>query len=124
MNPSTTTLAEPQRPATVPRRADRHGVTVVIEVHGELDLLTAPRLRALLMTVLASRPALLVIDLLAAESVGVSGLAVLAEARQVAGERTRLRVIAAEPVARLLRLTGMDNLDERSDGRVVIGSDR
>src|ERR1700716_1449899 len=104
MSLSTTMLTEPEPPTAVPR----HGVTVVIEVHGELDLLTAPRLRDMVMMVLERQPPLLVIDLLAVTFLGVSGLAALIEARQGAGERTRLRVVAAGPATRLLRLTGMD----------------
>jgi anti-sigma B factor antagonist len=104
MSPSTTMLTEPESPTAVPW----HGATVVIEVDGELDLLTAPRLRDLVAMVLERQPPVLVIDLLAVTFLGVSGLATLIDARQWAGERTRLRVVVAGPTTRLLRLTGMD----------------
>jgi anti-sigma B factor antagonist len=104
MSTSTTMLTGPEPPATV----RRCGATVVIEVHGELDLLTAPRLLDTVTMVLERQPPVVVIDLLAVTFLGVSGLAALIDARQWAGQRTRLRVVATGPAIRLLRLTGMD----------------
>jgi anti-sigma B factor antagonist len=86
------------------------GDAVVVEVVGEVDLLTAPRLHDAVMTALASGPRVVVIDLLGVSFLGSSGLAVLVEAhQQAAGERTQLRVVAEGPATlRPLQVTALD----------------
>lgn len=86
------------------------GDAVVVEVVGEVDLLTAPRLHGAVMTALASRPRMVVIDLLGVSFLGSSGLAVLVEVHQQAtGERTQLRVVAEGPATlRPLQVTALD----------------
>jgi anti-sigma B factor antagonist len=119
MKPSTTALtvcdavrnSSVANPVAIPPltvTVDRRGVIVVVEVHGELDMLTAPRLRDIVRFVLDTRPSVLVIDLLAVTSLGTSGLAALVEARRRAGDRTRLRLVAPGSAIRLLSLVGMD----------------
>lgn len=49
------------------------------------------------------------VDLLAVHFFGSSGLALLLEAQQLAGEHTRLRVVADSPaIRRPLHVTGLD----------------
>lgn len=70
------------------------GEAIVMEVHGEVDLLTAPQMRETVMAAVESQPRVLVIDLLGVSFLGSPGLAVLVEAQQRAGTRTQLRVAA------------------------------
>jgi anti-sigma B factor antagonist len=95
MNSTVLTLA-PSRP------------TVVVEVHGDLDALTAPRLHDTVVRLLDQRPPLLVLDLRPVTFLGVSGVAALIAIRQRTGGQTRLQVLADGPATRLLRLTGVD----------------
>jgi len=89
-------------------RVHQHGDDVVVEVRGEIDMLTAPRLHETVGTVLERRPPVLVIDLLAVSFVGVPGLATLLDIQRRAGERTRLRVAAGPVIRRTLSFTGVD----------------
>jgi anti-anti-sigma factor len=87
------------------------GDIVVVEVVGEVDLLSAPQVREAVMTALAGRPGVVVIDLLGVSFLGSSGLAVLVEAHQQAGEQTQLRVAAEGPATmQPLRVTALDRL--------------
>lgn len=85
---------------------------------------TAPRLQDTVRMILERRPQVLVLDLLAVTFLGVSGLAALIDARQRAGKRTRLRVLAAGPAERLLRLTGVDRHLEPEAEIPIIGGAR
>jgi anti-sigma B factor antagonist len=86
-----------------------NGDTVVLEVDGEVDMLTAPLLRDAVTKSLQDRPQVLVLDLLAVRFLGSSGLAILIEAKQLAGEHTRLRIVADGPTTRRpLHITGLD----------------
>jgi anti-sigma B factor antagonist len=85
------------------------GDAVVVEVAGEVDLLSAPRLRDAVMAALADRPPVVVVDLLKVGFLGSSGLAALMEAQQQTGEHTQLRVVADGPVTlRPLQVTALD----------------
>jgi anti-sigma B factor antagonist len=81
---------------------------VVVEVRGEVDLLTAPQLHETLAATLAQGPPVVVIDLLDVTFFGASGLSALIEAQQGTGDRSRLRIVAAGQTARQLRLIGVD----------------
>jgi anti-sigma B factor antagonist len=89
-------------------RVHQHGGDVVVEVRGEIDLLTAPRLHETVRAVLERQPPVLVIDLLAVGFLGVPGLATLLDIQHRAGERTRLRVAAGPAIRRSLCFTGLD----------------
>jgi anti-anti-sigma factor len=85
------------------------GDVVVVEVVGEVDLLSAPQLRDTVIAVLANEPQIVVIDLLEVSFLGSSGLAALMEAEQRAGEHTELRVVADGAVTlRPLQVTALD----------------
>jgi anti-sigma B factor antagonist len=86
-----------------------NGDTAIVEVSGEVDMRTAPLLRDALSKSLHDHPRVLVVDLLAVNFFGSSGLALLLETQQLAGEHTRLRVVADGPTTRRpLQLTGLD----------------
>lgn len=94
--------------------AERDNV-VVVEVAGEVDLLTAPKLRSVLMDPLLVEPGhgpVLVVDLSGVTFLGSSGLAVLAEAAEVAQDRGFLmRVVATSRTAqRPIEATGLTEL--------------
>jgi anti-anti-sigma factor len=81
---------------------------VLLHVAGELDLLTAPRLRESVARALAERPRLLILDLTDVRFLGSAGLSVLINAHENARSDTRLRVVAGAPaVLRPLDVTGL-----------------
>jgi anti-sigma B factor antagonist len=83
---------------------------VVLTVTGEVDLLTARRLRESIQRALDGQPPTLVVDLTNVPFFGSSGLGVLVEFRSAALERTAIRVVAADPALRPLQLTGLTSL--------------
>ncbi len=85
---------------------------VVVRLRGELDMLTTPALRTRLGEELDRQPAVVVLDLLAVEFLGSSGLALLVEALEDAQRRgTSLRLAcASRPVSRPLEATGLTEL--------------
>jgi anti-anti-sigma factor len=84
--------------------SDEPGGTVVVAVRGELDIATAPELRAALASV-DGRASQLVFDLHAVDFMDSSGISVLLAAR-VGDELIRLRA-PSEAVTRLLDVTGL-----------------
>lgn len=83
---------------------------LVVEVAGELDMLTAPRLLATLHAVLRERSPVVVVDLTGIEFMGSAGLAVLVEAHQHAGAHTSLRIVAPGRATLLpIQVTGLDS---------------
>jgi anti-sigma B factor antagonist len=86
----------------------RVGDVPLVEVAGEVDLLTSPQLRDTVLAALAGQPPLVVIDLLAVSFFGSAGLAVLIDAQQRAGAQTEIRLVASGPVTvRPLQATGL-----------------
>lgn len=94
------------------RRLDER--RVVVQLRGELDMLTTPTLRVRLGEELDREPAVLVLDLLAVEFLGSSGLALLVEAMEDARHRgSALRLVCdSRPVIRPLEATGLTELFE------------
>jgi anti-sigma B factor antagonist len=86
----------------------RLDAATVVTVHGDVDLLTAPRLHETMIVLLWSEPPVIVIDLLATTFFGVSGLAVLTDAHHLTGHRTQLRLAVTGQLGRQLRLSGVD----------------
>jgi anti-sigma B factor antagonist len=91
--------------------------TVLLEVDGEIDTMTAPRMQAGMnaaLEALAATPAAaaLVVDLSGVTFLASSGLAVLVDgARRATAAGSRLHVVAAtRVVTRPLQLTGADTL--------------
>ncbi|KAA9159769.1 STAS domain-containing protein [Amycolatopsis acidicola] len=85
------------------------GLAVVV-VGGDLDMLTAPRLRGVLDELLARSPKAIVVDLTSVEFLGSAGLAALMRAHEQAGD-VRLRIVApAREVHRAFTVTGLDEV--------------
>jgi anti-sigma B factor antagonist len=87
-------------------RADDRADAVVLAVDGEIDAMTAPRLRASVAEALRrldGRP--LVVDLTGVTFLGSPGLQVLLDC---AGETLRVVVDHNRPVTRPIELTGLD----------------
>jgi anti-sigma B factor antagonist len=83
----------------------------VVEVSGDIDLLTAPELTDRLSRCLAERaPSVVVVDLRRVGFFGASGLSVLLEAHWRAQARhSTVRVVAnTSMVCRILAITGLD----------------
>lgn len=97
---------------TVSQRVE-HGA-VVVTVVGEVDTLTAPRMRAALDGALRSAAARrVVVDLRKVSFLGSAGLVALVQAaRQAEQRREPLRIVVDEhrPVLRPIQLTGLDDV--------------
>jgi anti-sigma B factor antagonist len=81
--------------------------TVVVEVAGDLDLATAPRVRELIATGAAGTHTHLVIDLRGVRFLSATGLAAIEHGYLLATERgiaCTVRIAAAGPVPRIVRL--------------------
>ncbi|MDQ0382208.1 STAS domain-containing protein [Amycolatopsis thermophila] len=84
--------------------------TLLVEVGGDVDLVTAPRLAEIVEHRLRGPVTLLVLDLSEVTFLGTAGLTVLVETQQAAARRgTALRVTGTgtRPVERALRAAGM-----------------
>jgi anti-sigma B factor antagonist len=101
---------EPGNDLNLVVRTHEPGEVVVVAASGEVDLLTVRRLQDSMQRALEGAPRILVVDLTDVSFFGSSGLAVLAGFRQVAGDRTELRVVATGPALRPLQLTGLTDL--------------
>ncbi|AXB48300.1 hypothetical protein A4R43_05740 [Amycolatopsis albispora] len=89
-------------------RTERLGATVLVVVGGEIDLLTAPRVRAAGAEVLRERPSRLVLDLTDVVFLASAGLEAMVSLRDEAGEATELRVVAGGTATlRPLEITGL-----------------
>ncbi|MET8944062.1 STAS domain-containing protein [Streptomyces sp. NPDC004542] len=93
------------------------GGTTVVELHGEVDILTALPLRARLDDLTAAALPDLVVDLRAVSFIDCSGLGVLCRARnRVAERRGRLRLVTeSDQFRRVLRGAGLDGMFEIHD---------
>jgi anti-anti-sigma factor len=82
----------------------------IARLEGDLDIVTAPALRARLLSVLVPGSRLLVIDLSGVSFCDVSALAVLiGTQRRARGLGVSVRLAAPGPqMAKLLRITGLD----------------
>ena len=85
-----------------------NGRETVLHVTGELDMLGAPILSECVAEILRAWPPTLIVDLTKVGFLGSAGLAALIEARQRAGTRTQLRIVAsARSTLRPLQVTGL-----------------
>lgn len=99
----------------------RDGTTEVVVVRGELDIATAPLLRAVLDTVLARRPSRVEVDLSGAVFLDAHALSTLSAARRrLASRHVVLALRDPSPVARrVLMLTRLDLVFEILDGSLI-----
>jgi anti-sigma B factor antagonist len=86
--------------------------SILLVVEGEVDVMTAPRLRAALFDALADDTArAVVLDLTRVDLLASAGLSAMSEARQTAkrlNEPLRVVVDHSRPVLRPLQATGLD----------------
>lgn len=84
----------------------------VVTVAGEIDLVTAPQLRAGLLGALGSAPAGLLVDLDRVDFLDSTGIAALAHVVRLAGEQdVSVGFCAAQPIVRrVLDVTGLDRV--------------
>jgi anti-anti-sigma factor len=87
----------------------KYGSTVVLEVAGEIDMITAPELAEALTAALAEHPPEVVAELSAVTFLDSAGLHVLITAHTAAQGTTRFAVVAgSSATARPLQITGLD----------------
>lgn len=87
------------------------GRTVVLAVHGTVDMLTAPTLEAAIAAASEQDHSALIIDLTHVDFLASHGITVLVTARQSTPSDVTFAVVADGPVtARPLRLTGVADL--------------
>lgn len=87
--------------------------TTVLTVVGEVDMATAPALQTAIENALAGRPTTLVLDLSAVTFLASAGMAALVTAKKLAGQTTRVAVVADGPAtSRQLKLTTLDQVFE------------
>jgi anti-anti-sigma factor len=100
----------------------RTGTTELVQVRGEVDIATAPLLRAVLDTVVGRRPTRVEVDLSGATFMDAHALTTLtAVRRRLAGRHTRL--VLRDPsavVVRLLELSGTEYAFEIATGRAEV----
>jgi anti-sigma B factor antagonist len=107
--PDTVANAGSDLTITIHRHNNPH--RVLVDVAGDLDALTAPRLLDTLHALLRERSAVLVVDLTAVHFMGSAGISVLVETHQHASPHIDLRVVAASRVTlRPLQVTGIDTV--------------
>ena len=90
---------------------------VVVEVVGELDLATVPRVREQLHAALAARPARLVVDLTGCRFVDASALSMLLDVHRRAWRAGGVLTLrgCSPRVLRLLSLTGLRRVFDLDD---------
>lgn len=88
----------------------RHANALVVAVHGEVDIATAPELQDAVAAALRELPAVLVIDLTDVAFLSATGLFVLAWAADAA-QRTAVRVVTSgRKCEHPIRMTGLDTV--------------
>lgn len=85
-----------------------HGETVVLNVVGEVDLVTAPVLEESISRVFARRPDMVVVDLSEVGFLASVGMSILIGCNEKAGDDIRFRLVAAgASTFRPMELTGV-----------------
>ncbi len=89
-----------------------HGGVSVVDVAGEVDLYTAPRLEEALTRAAAADPPLIVVNLARTTYLDSTALRVLTAARRRAQERSGdIALVTTQPkIAKLFTITGLDQL--------------
>lgn len=83
---------------------------VIVAVHGEIDMASAPRLQSALDEALrGTPPAVVVVDMSNVGFLGSAGLSVLVAASEAAGSGG-LRVVPSDAARRPIELTALDRL--------------
>ncbi len=89
-----------------------HGSVSVVDVAGEVDLYTAPRLEEALTRAAAATPPRIVVNLTRTTYLDSTALRVLTAARKRVQERSgEIALVATQPkITKLLTITGLDQL--------------
>ncbi|WP_051022565.1 STAS domain-containing protein [Nocardia pneumoniae] len=82
---------------------------VIVTVHGEIDMASAPRLQSALDEALRNAPPAVVVDMSNVGFLGSAGLSVLVAASEAAGSGA-LRVVPSDAARRPIELTALDRL--------------
>lgn len=82
---------------------------VIVTVHGEIDMASAPLLQSALDEVLRGTPPAVVVDMSNVGFLGSAGLSVLVAASETAGSGV-LRVVPSDAARRPIELTALDQL--------------
>jgi anti-sigma B factor antagonist len=89
-------------------RVENQGNTVVLDVSGEVDMATAPKLEESIKAALEQRPEVLVVDLSGVGFLASAGMSVLIGGNQQAAGHTRFRLVATGTATlRPMELTGI-----------------
>lgn len=81
---------------------------VILQVSGEIDLLTAPQVEEAVMPLVRQQPSMLVVDLSGVSFLASAGLKLLVAAQQASGAGTRVRVVANDRhTFRPIEITGL-----------------
>ncbi|MEU6827033.1 STAS domain-containing protein [Nocardia beijingensis] len=83
--------------------------TVVVSVHGEIDMASAPRLQSALDEALRDAPGAVVVDMTNVGFLGSAGLSVLLAASEATGSGG-LRVVPSDAARRPIEVTALDRL--------------
>ncbi|MBF6336461.1 STAS domain-containing protein [Nocardia abscessus] len=83
--------------------------TVVVTVHGEIDMASAPHLQSALDEALRDAPAAVVVDMSNVGFLGSAGLSVLLAASEATGSGG-LRVVPSDAARRPIEVTALDRL--------------
>jgi anti-sigma B factor antagonist len=87
------------------------GTTVVLRVHGSLDMVSAPDLEQHIARVLREHPAAVVVDLTDVDFLASAGMNVLIHAYDAAAGRSKLAVVAdGQHTSRPMRIIGVDQM--------------
>lgn len=98
---------EPITPLSVATRWEDHAL--VMDITGEVDLLTAPELEKALSSAWEEEPKTLVLDLTQVTFLSSAGLAVLVRSHHLAGDHARFRVVTnSAETLRPMQLMGLD----------------
>ncbi|WP_280238683.1 STAS domain-containing protein [Nocardia abscessus] len=83
--------------------------TVIVTVHGEIDMASAPHLQSALDGALRDAPAAVVVDMSNVGFLGSAGLSVLLAASEATGSGG-LRVVPSDAARRPIEVTALDRL--------------
>jgi len=101
---------EPAQNNLLQVRTEAVSDAIVVEVTGEIDMLTAPRLNEAVQQAIARSPRRLVLDLTGVTFLSSAGLALIVRAHKECGDRIDLRIVAASTATlRPIELMGLQD---------------
>jgi len=101
---------EPAQNNLLQVRTEAVSDAIVVEVTGEIDMLTAPRLNEAVQQAIARSPRRLVLDLTGVTFLSSAGLALIVRAHKECGDHIDLRIVAASTATlRPIELMGLQD---------------